>query len=115
MPEVRCYSLNISEGGMSISTLFPLKNGEKVRVHFTLPDHRRPFLTESTICWCAPGQLGVRFVSFSREPKSELQDWLSRKLEELMPEIVAEKFQTTKRSAVAALADRGEDNLVSNQ
>jgi hypothetical protein len=93
MPEVRCYSSNISEGGMSISTLIPLRIGEKIRAHFTLPDHREPFLTESTICWCATGQLGIRFVSFSREPKSELQDWLSRKLEELMPEIVAEKFQ----------------------
>jgi CheY-like chemotaxis protein len=98
MPEVRCHSLNVSEGGMSISTLFPLSIGEKVRVHFTLPDHRGPFLTESTICWCATGQLGIRFVSFSREPKSELQEWLSRKLEDLMPEIVAEKFRTTKRS-----------------
>src|ERR1035437_9876726 len=81
MPEVRCYSVNISEGGMAVSTFVPLSAGEDVRVQFTLPDHKAPFLAESRICWWKTGHLGVRFVSLSREHKSELQDWLSQKLE----------------------------------
>jgi hypothetical protein len=82
MPEVRCYSVNVSEGGMAVSTFVPLSPGEEVQVQFTLPDHKVPFLAESRICWLKTGQLGVRFVSLSRERKSELQDWLSQKLEE---------------------------------
>jgi CheY-like chemotaxis protein len=82
MPEVRCYSVNVSEGGMAVSTFVPLSPGEEVQVQFTLPDHKVPFLAESRICWLKTGQLGVRFVSFLGERKSELQDWLSQKLEE---------------------------------
>jgi hypothetical protein len=32
-------------------------------------------------------------VSLSKERKSELQDWLSQRLDEMLPEFVAEKFQ----------------------
>ena len=73
MPDVRCYSVNISAGGMAVSTFVPLIAGEDVRVQFTLPDHKVPFLAESTICWWKTGHLGVRFMSLSQEHKSELQ------------------------------------------
>jgi ActR/RegA family two-component response regulator len=94
-PEVRCYSVNISEGGMALSTFVPLGPGEKVQVQFTLPGQKIPLLTESTICWWETGHLGVRFVSLSKERKCELQVWLSRKLEEMLPEFVAGAFQRT--------------------
>ena len=93
VPEVRCYSVNISDGGMAVSGFVPLIAGEDVQVQFTLPDHKAPFVAESRICWWKTGHLGVRFVSLSREHKSELQDWLSRKLEEMLPEFVAAKFR----------------------
>lgn len=92
--DVRCYSVNLSEGGMAVSTFVPLVAGEDVKVQFTLPEHNVPFLVESKICWWKTGHLGVRFVSLSGERKSELQDWLSQKLEEMLPEFVARKFQT---------------------
>src|ERR1035441_3088150 len=93
MPEVRCYSVNISEGGMAISTFVPLIAGEDVQIQFTLPDHKGPFLAESKICWLKSGRLGVRFVSLSEEHRSELQGWLSQELEEMLPEFVTQKFQ----------------------
>jgi CheY-like chemotaxis protein len=92
LPEVRCRSVNISEGGMAVSTLVPLSPGEEVQVEFTLPDHEVPFLAESRICWGKTGHLGVRFVSLPPERKSELQDWLARKLENALPEFVAGQF-----------------------
>jgi CheY-like chemotaxis protein len=92
-PEVRCNSVNISEGGMALSTIVPLSQGEEVHVQFTLPGHEVPFLADSTICWLKTGHIGLRFVSLSQEHKSELQGWLSRKLEEMLPEIVAGKFR----------------------
>src|ERR1022692_2463879 len=63
MPEVRCDSMNISAGGMALSTFVPLIAGEEVQVQFILPDHKGTFLAESEICWLKTGCLGVRFVS----------------------------------------------------
>jgi len=104
MPEVRCQSVNISEGGMAVSTSVPINNGEPVQVQFSIPDHKVPFLAESTICWLKTGHLGVRFVSLSPERKSELQEWLSRKLEEALPESIARQFQKAESSSLAVLA-----------
>jgi len=96
--EVRCESVNVSEGGMAVSTTAALDPGEKVDVWFTLPDYSFSFVAESTICWRKSGNLGIRFVSLAQEHKSELQDWLSRKLEENLPEAVAGKFRKEIRS-----------------
>jgi len=97
LPDVRCRTVNISEGGMAVSTLAPLNAGEAIQVRFTLPDHKEPFLAESKICWLKTGQFGIRFVSLPQERKSELQQWLSRKLEEELPESIARQFQTGSR------------------
>jgi PilZ domain-containing protein len=93
MPEVRCHSVNISEGGMALMTAVPFSLGEEVQVQFTLPRHEIPFSVKSVVCWLKTGRLGVRFVSLSKEHKSELQGWLSRKLEEELPDFVAQQFQ----------------------
>jgi hypothetical protein len=104
MPEVRCQSVNISEGGMAVSTSVPLNAEEPVQVQFTLPNHREPFLAESKICWLKAGQFGVRFVSLPLERKSELQEWLSRKLEETLPESIACQFQKAENSSLKTSA-----------
>jgi hypothetical protein len=88
---------------MALSTFVLLSTGEKVHIRFTLPGHEVPFLAVSTICWLKTGHIGIRFVSLSQEHKSELQGWLSRKLEEMLPEIVAGKF----RRAEGSMPNRG--------
>ena len=93
MQEVRCNSVNVSGGGMALSTHVPLVPGESVRVQFTLPHHEAPVVAQSTICWSKTGHLGVRFVSVSDDHKSELQAWLSQKLEQILPEFVADQFR----------------------
>ena len=97
--EIRCNSVNVSEGGMALSTIVPFNTGKKVHVQFTLPGHEVPFLPDSTICWLKTGQIGLRFVSLSHEHKSGLQGWLSRKLEEILPEIVADQFRKAECSS----------------
>jgi hypothetical protein len=92
-PEVRSSSVNLSEGGMALSTIVPLSPGEKVHVQFSLPGHEVAFLAEATIGWLKTGHIGLRFVSLSQEHQSELQDWLSRKLEEMLPEFIAGQFR----------------------
>ena len=78
---------------MALSTPVPLLPGENVRVQFTLPDLTVPFFAESTICWSKTGHLGVRFVSISDQRESELQVWLSQRLEDMLPEGVAGQFR----------------------
>jgi ActR/RegA family two-component response regulator len=97
--EVRCNSVNISGGGMALGTQVPLPPGESVRVQFTLPDHEAPVVAESTICWSKTGHLGVRFESISDEHKSELQVWLSQKLEQILPEFVADQFRKAEHGS----------------
>jgi diguanylate cyclase (GGDEF)-like protein len=106
--EIRCNSVNVSEGGMALSTIVPLNTGEKVHVQFTLPGHEVPVLADSTICWLKTGHIGLRFVSLSQELKSELQAWLSRKLEEILPEIAAGKFHRSEGSMPIS-GDRQQD------
>jgi PilZ domain len=84
---------------MALSTQVPLVPGENVRVRFTLPDHEAPMLAESTICWSKTDHLGVRFVSVSDHHKSELQAWLSQKLEQILPEFVADQFRKADRGS----------------
>jgi len=103
LPEVRCRSVNISEGGMAVGALVFLNPGEDVQVQFTLPDHKAPFLAKSTICWLKTGHFGVRFVSFPLERESELQEWLSRKLEEAISESVACQFQKVQKPSPEVL------------
>jgi len=98
--EIRCNSVNISGGGMALSTQVPLPPGESVRVQFTLPNHEAPVLVESTICWSKTGHLGVRFASISEEHKAELQTWLSQKLEQILPEFVADQFRKVEQQNV---------------
>jgi diguanylate cyclase (GGDEF)-like protein/PAS domain S-box-containing protein len=107
--EIRCNSVNISCGGMALSTGVPLVPGEDVRVEFTLPDHQAPVLAKSTICWLKSGYIGLRFASLSEEHKSELQVWLSDKLEQILPESVAEQFRNVE-SAEYALIENSDNN-----
>ena len=39
-------------------------------------------------------------MSLSQEHKSELQSWLSRKLEEMLPEFVARRFQKAEGPSI---------------
>jgi hypothetical protein len=109
MPEVRCYSVNISEGGMAVSTSVPLGAGEDVRIQFLLPGHKVPWVAQSRICWWKAGRLGIRFVSLPLERQSELQNWLSQKQQAILPEFVARTFQKEESSLITALADTTQD------
>jgi ActR/RegA family two-component response regulator len=96
MEEVRGHLVNISEGGIAIITGVLLKPGVEVQVQFTLPGYESQFAAKSVMCWCQEGYMGLRFISPSRELKTTLQEWLSRRLEQNLPESVAGKFRTLR-------------------
>src|ERR1035441_10537124 len=72
LPEVRCHSANISEGGMALSTSVLLSLDEEVQIQFTLPGHEIPFSVKSAVCWLKSSHLGVRFVSLSDRKSTRL-------------------------------------------
>jgi hypothetical protein len=93
LAEVHCHALNISEGGMALSTFVPFEQGEKIRAEFTLPGQAAPSVVPSEICWWRTGHLGLRFTQATDEFRSDLQGWLSAKLDELLPEYVRKQFE----------------------
>src|SRR5205814_10264404 len=93
---IQAEAVNISQGGVAIVTSASLKSGAKVNVQLTIPGHANQFSVESEVCWCdAKGRAGLRFLSLSEDQSSELKEWLSRRLEQSLPESVAMKFRST--------------------
>jgi DNA-binding response OmpR family regulator len=97
--ETQCETINISESGIAIHTPDPMKAGIEVAVQFKLPENQTRFVIQSKICWSDPtGRTGLQFLNLSVPQKTELQGWLSRRLEEVLPEAVANKFQKNPES-----------------
>ena len=77
---------DISEGGMAIRALTPLKAGVDVIVQFTLPHTLLPIRAEAKICRCdGNGQAGLHFLSLSARDGSELQKWVASEFERQLP------------------------------
>jgi ActR/RegA family two-component response regulator len=92
MQAVHGRTANVSEGGMSVTAAASLGLGDPVQLQFTLPDDEFQFVLESTVCWVRGQGIGLQFTSSSLQRTSKLQEWLSRRLEEAIPESVRDKF-----------------------
>lgn len=92
--DIQCRTINISEGGMALLTAASLEPGCETTVLFRLPNHHFQFALEAFVCWSdSQGRAGFRFAAPPGKWESELQEWLSERLEESLPESVAEKFR----------------------
>src|ERR1039458_1318925 len=60
MPDVCGQSINISEGGMAVSTSVQFGVGPDVQVQFPLVGQKVPFSAASTVCWRKTEHLGVQ-------------------------------------------------------
>jgi ActR/RegA family two-component response regulator len=92
MQTVHGHTVNISEGGMSVTAAVPLGPGDQAQLQFNLPGDEFQFVLESTVCWAKEPRLGLQFLS--PDQTSKLQEWLSRRLEDAMPQSVMDKFST---------------------
>jgi len=93
-PQLSGETVNVSEHGIALSLPVPLAVGVEGRVQFTLPDFQSPIAAGSRVCWSNQnGQAGLCFISVAPNDQSELQNWLSRRLEQQLPESVAERFR----------------------
>ncbi|MGC2182545.1 MAG: PilZ domain-containing protein [Terriglobales bacterium] len=92
--EVHCHLVNVSEGGMAITGSPALKPGMQVSVLFMLPGQSIHFKIEAEICWRDEnGRAGLRSLMIPSEQRSVLQRWLAAKLEDDLPESVAQQFR----------------------
>ena len=96
--EFLCQTVNISEGGVAISGRTMPVSTLPAAVRFTLPDRSRQLFAETKVCWRGQqGLVGLEFQSLDSPQKSELQEWLARKLDETLPEKVAALFRSASQ------------------
>jgi len=95
MRQAQSHSVNVSEGGMEImSAPAKLMPGVRVQVEFELPGLMDKFRAASETVWRdRRGHAGLRFLLLPLEQRCDLQEWLARKLEDGLPEQVAERFR----------------------
>jgi len=98
LPEIHGQTVNISEGGIGIATDVSIEPGVKVQVRFTLPGHESQFAVDAAVCWSKETYVGLQFTSLSAHLTSELQEWLSRRLDESLPQSVADKFRNLENA-----------------
>ncbi|HXZ43006.1 MAG TPA: PilZ domain-containing protein [Terriglobales bacterium] len=97
--EVYARTLNISEGGVALSTSVPLAPGSEGTVQFTLPDPPLRVSADAKVCWHnEDGEAGLSFKVLPFDLASELQGWLAQKLEEQLPPQVVERFRQRSRN-----------------
>jgi len=90
-----CQTVNISEGGIAISTRTMPDSAIPVAVRFSLPGRSSQLFAETTVRWRGQGAvMGLEFQSLASPEKGELQEWLARKLDETLPENVAVLFRS---------------------
>jgi len=97
--DILCQTVNISEGGIAITVPATLDSDFPALVRFTLPDRTSQLSAETRVCWRSQdGLVGLEFQSLAAPQKSELQEWLARKLDETLPENVAALFRGVGQS-----------------
>ncbi len=85
-PKLVANSVNISEGGMALTSPIQLQVGERVNLKFTLPEEDVPSTIGAEICWTDEnGRLGLEFVQIPSSIAERLQYWLATRLEECLP------------------------------
>lgn len=92
--QIPCEMMNLSEDGLAVTTTVLFNPGATVKLTFTLPTEATAFDIDAEICWCdKKGRVGLHFRSVLPDQQALLQDWLSRKIEQGIPEPVARLFQ----------------------
>lgn len=82
-------SLNISEVGMALECGSRLPAGEKVSVEFQLPGLPASLVLNAEVCWAREKLIGLQFQQVPAPMLEGLKLWLSKRLEEIVPELAA--------------------------
>lgn len=102
------HTANISEGGIEITSAPPqLVLGAKAHVEFVLPGSQARFTAACETRWRnARNHAGLQFLLMPLDQRCDLQEWLRVKLEESLPESVAEKFRDANERFLSGGSER---------
>jgi DNA-binding response OmpR family regulator len=79
-------SINISEGGIALTSPVILHVGERLTLKLALPDPETTARINCEVCWAdEAGRVGLEFVQVPRTVAEQLQSWLGARLEECLP------------------------------
>jgi PilZ domain len=85
----------VSETGIALSTSIALSSGVKGTAQFKRSELSLPITADYRVCWAnTNGDAGLSFLFMPFEQASELQAWLARRLEEELPQTVADRFRS---------------------
>ena len=97
--DLLCQTVNISEGGIAIDAPAVLEPNCSALVRFSLPGRTSQLFAETKVVWRGQSSMvGLEFQALAAPQKSELQEWLARKLDETLPENVAALFRSVGQS-----------------
>jgi len=83
--DVRCTTINISGSGMAISTPFPMKPGEEVRLILFLQASGPVVRANGTVVWDdRHGKTGLTFQCSIQRDQGELEGWLDSNFDKLL-------------------------------
>jgi len=100
--QFEAVSINISQGGISLTLPQPISKTAKPRLKFALPQNAVVFDVDTEVAWLdLTGHFGLRFQSLSPECQAKLDKWLIERME---PEIAAPKDAAHLPTDPAALA-----------
>ena len=69
---------NVSEGGMSIKLVDPVRLEGVVPVEFDIPSvEPQAFHAKADVVWCDSFSMGLRFLHIEKNCEAALQSWLS--------------------------------------
>jgi len=71
-----CSTMDISEGGLYISTIQPYENNTIIKV--TIPLKKEKLTVKATVCHCQPGVgMGVRFIDLNAQQKTKIKELIN--------------------------------------
>lgn len=87
------YALNVSRGGLFVSSVRPRTPGEVCDIRFELPGVERSFACRARVAWFRPYSprsplppgFGLEFLDLGDDDRNALQEWVERFLAEEDP------------------------------
>jgi len=75
------FILDLSEGGMAMQCLAPVRQGQVLNISFLLPGTGTVVSGKGVVVWCDPtGRTGVEFDEISDEQRAALKTWVVQRL-----------------------------------
>jgi DNA-binding response OmpR family regulator len=85
--EMTATATNLSEGGMAIRVLGKLPENAQAQLRFTLPEANISLELKGQVAWFdGTGHAGIRFVDVPQSSQYQLDQWLTDRLQQEMPE-----------------------------